>query len=284
MSSGGAADPGPAERPTAMPAADGPVTTRYPVMVIDDGSGPEACLGGVADSLPPQCQGPPLSSFDWADHEGSFESRAGVRWGEYQLAGTFDGTALTVTEVVSAEDSPQRPQPDGREKTPCPAPPGGWVASDPSRSGERSLGQLRAMAQQREDFALLWVDQSINPAFEQMMAGETGIEIEMAMNDPRLEIVNIQVTGDPAAADAEFRTIWGGSLCVTQVAHTERELLAAQQDLNGLPGFQGSSGITIDNHGELTVVYDDGSYQRWIDETYGEGVVVVTSALTPVGD
>jgi len=38
------ADPGPAERPTAVPAADGPVTTTYGALVIDDGT-PHACLG-----------------------------------------------------------------------------------------------------------------------------------------------------------------------------------------------------------------------------------------------
>ncbi len=36
------------------------------------------------------------------------------------------------------------------------------------------------------------------------MAGETGIEIETQMNDPRLEIINIQVTGDPVQADQEL--------------------------------------------------------------------------------
>ncbi len=32
----------------------------------------------------------------------------------------------------------------------------------------------------------------------------------------------------------------------------------------------------------LRVVFDDGSIQAWADETYGEGLVKVTSALQPV--
>ena len=97
------------------------------------------------------------------------------------------------------------------------------------------------MAQARDDFALLWVDQSINPAYDRMLAGESGIEIELQMNDPRLEIVNIQVTGDPVAADAELRTVWGGSLCVTQVGpHGGRAARcpAGASGPAGLPGRQ----------------------------------------------
>ena len=70
------------------------------------------------------------------------------------------------------------------------------------------------------------------------------------MNDPRQEIVNLQVTGDPSDGGAEFRTVWGGSLCVTQVGTTEKEVSAVQQETTDLPGFQGRSGITIDNRGE----------------------------------
>ena len=276
------ADPGPAERPTAVPAADGPVTTTYGVTVIDDGT-PHACLGGVADSLPPQCgAGIPLAGWAWAAHEGSYETEGDVRYGEYVLVGTFDGTTLTVTGTLDPDQSP-RPEPASPFVTPCPEPAGGWVPSDPARSGERSLRELQRMAQQRDDFALLWVDQSINPAYDQMATASPGLEIEQQMNDPRLEIVNIQVTGDPMAADTEFRSVWGGSLCVTKVRHTETELLAIQRETTDLPGFQGSSGVTIENRGELSVTYDDGSYQRWVDAMYGAGTVVVVSLLTPVG-
>lgn len=280
-----AEDPGPAERPTAVPAAGGLVTTTYAVLVLDDtpGDRPRLCLGGVADSDPPQCQGIPIAGWDWTEHEGTYETRGDVRYGSYALTGTFDGTTLTVIDAVSGVDAPARPETEESFVTPCPEPAAGWVPADPERSGERSFQELQRMAQARDDFALLWVDQSINPAHDRLLAGASGIDIELQLNDPRQQIVNIQVTGDPVSADADFRTVWGGSLCVTQVQHTEKELLAAQQETTDLPGFQGSSGTTMDNRGELTVTYDDGSYQRWLDATYGEGAIVVTSALTPVG-
>ncbi len=33
----------------------------------------------------------------------------------------------------------------------------------------------------------------------------------------------------------------------------------------------------------MTVFHDDGRYQQWVDQEYGEGVVVVESVLQPVG-
>jgi hypothetical protein len=264
-----------------VPAAERPVTTTYGATVIDDGT-PHACLGGVADSLPPQCgDGVPLAGWDWTTVEGAYETSGNVRWGVYMLTGTFDGTTLTVTNTLDPDQAP-RPEPESPFVTPCREPAGGWVVLDQERSGERSLRELQQVAKRRGDFALLWVDQSVNPAYEQMTA-DPGLEVELQMNDPRKEIINVQVTGDPVEAEQEFRTVWGGMLCVTQVEHTEKELLAIQQETTDLPGFQGSSGITIENRGELSVTYDDGSYQRWVDATYGAGTVVVTSRLTPVG-
>jgi hypothetical protein len=274
-------DPGPAERPTAVPAADGPVTTTHPVLVLDDGH-PHACVDAVAASDPPQCgEGVPLAGWDWAGHEGTYETRGQVRYGAYVLTGTFDGTTLTVTGTADADSAPTI-APEPLPTTPCPEPAGGWVPPDPDRSGEHSLSQLQRLAQKRDDFALLWVDQSINPAWPAVSNGSLDDEDIGRMNDPRYEIINIQVTGDPAAATAEFRTVWGGSLCVSQVERTEKQVNAVLDGMSSIPGFQGGGGIGVGNNAHLTVTYDDGSYQRWLDATYGVGTVVVTSALTPV--
>jgi hypothetical protein len=34
---------------------------------------PEVCLGPVAESYPPQCNGPELVGWEWGDHDGMFE-------------------------------------------------------------------------------------------------------------------------------------------------------------------------------------------------------------------
>jgi hypothetical protein len=83
----------------AAPVPDGPVTTRNLATVMDTGS-PELCLGPVAESYPPQCGGPPLTGWDWADHEGTYDEQGDVRWGTYLVTGTWDGTSMTATQAI----------------------------------------------------------------------------------------------------------------------------------------------------------------------------------------
>jgi hypothetical protein len=65
------------------------------------------------------------------------------------------------------------------------------------------------------------------------------------------------------------------------VSHTQAELVDIQGELPGLPGY--SSGW-VDQAGFVRAdfVYDDGSIQAWLDQKYGENVVLVVSALKPV--
>jgi len=87
--------------PAAVPAAPGTVNTRDLVTVMDTGT-PEACLGPVAESYPPQCTGPALAGWDWADHRQMFEHHGPARWGTFALTGSFDGSTLTVDSAVPA--------------------------------------------------------------------------------------------------------------------------------------------------------------------------------------
>jgi hypothetical protein len=117
-----AQDPGapPSSAPPSAPPAPvpgGPVTTRNLATVMDTGS-PELCLGPVAESYPPQCGGPPLIGWDWADHEGTYDEQGDVRWGTYLVTGTWDGTSMAATEAIpGALYDPAAPS-----ETPTPAP------------------------------------------------------------------------------------------------------------------------------------------------------------------
>jgi hypothetical protein len=63
---------------------------------------------------------------------------------------------------------------------------------------------------------------------------------------------------------------------------SDRELAAIAEEVGGgLPGAQGA--YAMDGHVLVDVVHDDGSLQAWCDEEYGEGVVLVTSALVAAG-
>ena len=76
------------------------MTTRNLATVMDTGS-PELCLGPVAESYPPQCGGPALVGWDWADHADTFDEQGDVGGGPTLVTGTWDGTSLTATDAVS---------------------------------------------------------------------------------------------------------------------------------------------------------------------------------------
>ena len=168
--------------PTEVPVASGPVHTRGLVTVMDTGS-PQLCLGPVAESYPPQCGGPPLVGWDWADHHGAFEHVGEIRWGEFAVSGTFDGTTFTVTDAVPA-------------------------------------------------------------ALYDAMAQDPG------------------PTPTPA------------------VSMTQEQLQSIAEELGReLAGAQGA--YAADGHVVVDVTYDDGSLQAWADDTYGDDVVLIWSALVP---
>ncbi|WP_205471528.1 hypothetical protein [Nocardioides sp. SYSU D00038] len=102
-----------------VPVPDGPVRTARLVTVMDTGT-PELCLGAVAESYPPQCGGPAITNWDWATHgQEAFEQQGDVRWGDYALTGTWDGTAFTVTDAVPA--ALHNPVSEAPSPTPSPA-------------------------------------------------------------------------------------------------------------------------------------------------------------------
>src|SRR5215218_6669550 len=76
------------QAPTPVP--DGKVRTNGLVTVLDPRTGPQLCLGAIAESYPPQCGGPAIEGFEWGD--AGFEEASGVKWGSYAVTGTFDGT------------------------------------------------------------------------------------------------------------------------------------------------------------------------------------------------
>lgn len=259
--------------PTAVPAAEGLVRTLGLVTILGKSDEPPMlCLGGVAESLPPQCDGPELQGFDWADHRGGYDEASGVRWGEFAVTGRFDGKRFEVTRVVEKADFVP-PELDGGSRpdfsTRCPEPAGGWRVLDPDKTTQETVEATFAAAERLPGYSYSWVDHSrIDP--------DLPPESPEA-NDPRLLILNVRVTEDPDGAETALRETWGGALCVTKAQRTLQELQEIQQEVNDLPGML-TSGQVFDSV-EVGVIYDDGSLQRWADATYGEGVVQVIPAL-----
>lgn len=270
----------PASGPTA--GDPGLLTTRYAVTVLDDGDGAELCLGGVMTSDPPQCGGPRLVGWDWAAHEGDYEESNGVRWGSFLVTGTYDADAdsFTSTDVISGSDvePPQATMPDF--SSPCSEPFGGWRVVDEAKATLESMDAVFQRAQRLPGYAAAWLDQSLNPA----SGRSTPNDPEQTMNDPRLSIVNVRVTGDPAVAEAELREVWGGMLCVTRAERSAGELQNIQDEI-----MESTDGVlSIGPNGmagslSVTVIHDDGTLQTGFDDRYGPGVVQLSSELIPAG-
>ena len=266
----------PSDAPPGMPVPDGPVVARWST-VLDDGDGAELCLGGIAESLPPQCGGPELVGWDWSEHRGRFEQAAGTRWGEFSVTGTFDGVRFTPSEAGPVVDVPLDVPGDSEFETPCTESPDGWVV-DPNRVSLDDYQRAHAAAGRLDDYATSWVDTSL----DRRSPEETDQDFAAGDEDASLWIVNVQVTRDVARAKAAIREVWGGGICVTTAEHTDAELRRIQRQIDRVPGFLSSGGGM--GHVELTVIYDDGTIQARMYERFGPGLVLVTSALEDVDE
>lgn len=222
--------------------------------------GPQLCRN-VATSLPPQCGGPDIVNWSWdgLDHE----EVDGVRYGSFEVVGTYDGKRFTLTE-------PPRPprrdrQPARLEFTsPCPPPAGGWRVLDAAKATHGALREALALAEASPGSAGVWIDQN---------GGE---------NDPKKLVVNVRVTGDPAVEEARLREVWGGALCVTTASRTTADLLRVQAELATLPGILSTAVDPMTNlvHAEVYVATD--ARRQELDARFGPGVTRLTGFLEPI--
>lgn len=255
---------------TADPAAPTPATTATPGRegrligrgtVIDEGSGPKLC-SLVLQSLPPQCgDGVALADWRWPDR--GVERRNKTTWGDFAVVGTYDGVRFRVEKTVeraAPPDTKKRPSFD----TPCPKPAGGWRAPDPTRATQETMERAIRLAERRPGHADTWVDEQ----------GSYG--------DPVRTVLNISFTDDLEGAERAIRKVWGGPLCVSKGDRSHAELAAIHAELRRTPDLL-STGFQF-GHVNLTVVHDDGTLQRELDQRYGTGLVRVDSYLQPYAE
>jgi hypothetical protein len=254
--------------PTVPPSVAPPSTSQ----VVDPGAqryetvttvlespehGPELCLGGVAESLPPQCGGPSIEGWSWDSVEG-VESASGTTWGEFYVAGTWDPErhVFTVAEARAPTDADrervqQMTQPDF--SVPCPVPEGGW----PARNQEWPGDQIMAI----DGYAGAWVD-------------------------PSQQVMTVKFTGDLAAAESAVRALYSDALCVVPATHTEAELLGIQGQLMAMSSVQFMwSAVVVDATGEWVeagIIAPDPERQAAFDAEWGPGVVRLVSQLRPI--
>ena len=233
--------------------------------------GPMLCLGGIAESLPPQCGDIPITNWDWNAVEGE-ESVGGTRWGSYHVMGRFHGKSFTVIETGPYRASARNVADE--IETACPTPTGGWRALDQSRMSEAEFQAANMAARSQPDFAGLWIDR-------------------LGMRDPNATdrgefVLNAAFTDDLEDHESQLRALWGGPLCVTRHEHTLSDLQKVQNELMREGGKEFglhvlfSSVSETHNFVELGVVVIDDEAREALDARYGDGTVGVSAALQPV--
>ena len=239
--------------------------------------GPQLCLGAIALSLPPACEGLPIPNWRWDRVQGE-QTANGTTWGRYRLVGTYDGATFTVSRAALAppERQPSHEEQFKREPRPgCPEPEGGWAVPDPARRSERHLEPVTRAARAQPDFAGLWL------SYLAPMGNNVA-------EDPGEFVLNVAFTGDLARHQAQLRPRWGGRLCVTRQQRSYRRLLGIQRELHGDAG--GDLGVRVlatgidetANAVSLTVVVLEERARQALTARYGPGAVQPTAVLTPV--
>ncbi len=223
--------------------------------------GPQLCLGWVAQSLPPQCGGPDVVGFAWADVDDE-ESVDGTTWGDYGLVGTWDGDRFTLTEAPGDPDSVPRPDgfPDPDFSTPCDPPSGGWAPTDQRLMSAEAQSAATAYADEQADLGAVWLDRD---------AAWTGARPA----DVGAGVLTFSFTGDLDRHETQLRQRYGGPICVVAAAHSAAKLQALQAAVHdALPG------------GALTISADAvrGVVEVWVP-VVDEEVVQRLAAVDPEG-
>jgi hypothetical protein len=251
--------------------ADGEQRYRVTAVVLDDrDGGPELCLGAVADSYPPQCGGPPIRGWRWADVPD--EGRAGgTVWGEYELVGTYERGVFTVLRAGRSRRAQPVVGPDP-SAPPCAAPGGGWRAADPAAASDARLRMAIRRAQAQPDSAGAWVFYLVPPSDPP---------------DPRTTGIVAAFTGDLARHRRELERVWGGALCVVGRERRLRALRWIASDVHRRAAvlrleLLGSTVDVFANRVTIDVVTIDAEGRRALADRYGAGAVHAIPALRPI--
>jgi hypothetical protein len=229
-------------------------------LVLEDADhGPQLCRT-VGLSMPPRCGGPDVIGWSWDGLEHS--DVGGVRYGSFEIVGTYDGRRITLTSPPRPP-APARADPAPDLTSACPPPAGGWRVVDDALATDAALQEALAMVEAAPSGAGAWIDQN---------GGE---------NDPRTLVLNARFTGDLAVHEARLRAVWGGALCVSAATRTTAELTRAQLELNSLPGMLSTGIDVVGNRVTVEVYVATDARRRELDARYGVGTVVLTGFLEP---
>jgi hypothetical protein len=225
--------------------------------------GPELCLGGVADSLPPQCGGVAVDPWNWDDVPGA-QSASGTTWVDsVRVVGTYDSDTFRPTEKPGAPTGLGGPAVDVMADYPPLCTP---EATDPAKTSDDAFMAVSTAADSLPTRSAFWVSRPSQPVEER--------------------VINVIVTGDAAGATAELQALWGGGLCVVERPETptEAQLNGIQGQLTDVLGVDVWSSWTDPTRGvvvaQVTLATDE--VRAAAEAAYGAGVIELNPTLKPL--
>jgi hypothetical protein len=166
---------------TAPPQRDEAQQYRTMATVLEAGDrGPRLCHA-LAESYPPQCDGPAIIGWDWDAVDGE-ETASGVTWVDAALVGTWDGEHFTVTRPVEAVSA--WPEPPHEDTTP------------PAPAGDRPTAEELYALQEEVDDVVAGGDTPLGPQLGSFSDVDRGV-------------VAVQVIAATPQARAFARQRWG---------------------------------------------------------------------------
>lgn len=227
---------------------------------------PMLCLGGMADSYPPQCGDVPVDGWDW-DAVRREESANGTTWGSYYVRGTFQEGRFGLVKVGRFRNESSRDDYDF-----SPACDGPWLTPNPGKTSYEDFEAATSYSNKQRDVAAVWVSY---------------LDEEDPPEERDEMLLNAAFTGRLEHHEAEIRERWGGPLCVVRYDIARRRLLRIQRQLHGTVadelGYQplGSSVDEVGSTVELHVVLLTAELKAELKDRYGD-LVEATGALQPV--
>ena len=227
--------------------------------------GAELCLGGVLESLPPQCGGMPITNWDWGAVDDE-ETANGTTWVSVYLRGTSDGETFTLTRPPGR---PRPPHEDPSTFDPACTRPDVADATDGIAAWEMANEDDGGTFSDIPGLVAIWVT-------------------DRPRAQPKVFVANLVVRpGLAEATKARVRRHYRGPLCI--VERDQRTAASLAADFARLDEVLTARFLTADvdeRRGVIRVelaIVDERS-QREVDEAFGEDVVVLSGQLVPVKD
>lgn len=247
---------------------------RGTVTVLESpGHGPQLCAA-VAETYPPQCEGPDIEGWRWDELRA--ESARGTTWGDYTVTGHFADDVFTLTGPAQPTESWPPPEPwpppEDSAASPCVEPAGGWVPAHPEAATSAANDETVRVARQTGGYGGVWIGWLI-PEHQITEANSV---------DPANYVLNFATTDDVAALEQKLREVWAGNLCVVSTERTEAELNRIVNQFMHLPGvFSASADIiegTVEGRAWVVTEY----LWRQAAQRFGADVVRLDGILQPI--